>query len=88
VAVFNNGATKGADGSVLDTFTGVTGAGGIWEVHFAAKTPDKNPPADQIANLAGGPDVMASLVVSVDKSGEITVTNGRNGFSRSYPKAK
>jgi competence protein ComEC len=86
VALMNNGSTKGGDGPVLDRVTAVTGATGLWQLHFATRTPDKNVPSDQIANL-DGPDSAASILATVDKSGRITLTNGRNGFSRSYDKA-
>jgi beta-lactamase superfamily II metal-dependent hydrolase len=85
VVLMNNGSTKGADGAVLDRVTAVTGPQGLWQLHFATRTPDKNAPADQIANL-DGPDTMASITVTVDKRGSFTLTNSRNGFSRAYGK--
>lgn len=84
--VMNNGPTKGGDGPVLDRLTALTGASGLWQLHFATRTPDKNAPADQIANLDGGPDVMASIMISVDQSGSFTLTNSRNGFTRTIQK--
>ncbi len=83
VVLMNNGATKGADGVVLDRVTVLTGPQGLWQLHFATRSPGKNAPVDQIANLEG-PDAMASITVTVDKSGSLTLTNNRNGFSRSY----
>jgi beta-lactamase superfamily II metal-dependent hydrolase len=83
-AVMDNGATKGGDGAVLDRVTAVTGPSGLWQLHFATRTPDKNAPVDQIANLDGGPDIMATILVKVDRSGSFSLTNSRNGFTRSY----
>jgi beta-lactamase superfamily II metal-dependent hydrolase len=83
VVLMNNGSTKGAAGPALDRVTAVTGPQGLWQLHFATRTPDKNAPADQIANI-DGPDAMAAITVAVDKRGSVTLTNGRNGFSRTY----
>jgi beta-lactamase superfamily II metal-dependent hydrolase len=85
-ALMNNGPMKGGDGLVVERVTAVTGTAGLWQLHFADRTPDKNAPADQIAN-PDGPDSMATITVTVDKSSRFTVTNNRNGFTRSYGEA-
>ena len=86
VVLMNNGATKGAAGPALDRVTAVTGPQGLWQLHFATRTPEKNAPADQIANPEGA-DAMAAITVAVSQGGSLTLTNGRNGFSRTYAKA-
>jgi hypothetical protein len=86
VALMNNGPMKGGDGPVFDRVAAVTGTAGLWQLHFATRTPDKNAPADQIANL-DGQDGAATVVVTVDKRGSLTLANNRNGFTRSYGKA-
>jgi len=87
VIVFGNGPTKGADALSLERAMASPRIKGMWQVHFATRSPDKNAPADQIANLADGPDARHPLQIMVDKSGAITLVNPRNGFSRTYPKA-
>lgn len=87
VFVINNGPTKGADGETLDTAAAVVGRDRLWQLHTATRSPDKNAPADQIANLADGPDAMNPLTFLVARSGTVTAVNPRNGFTKSYPKA-
>jgi hypothetical protein len=86
VAVTSNGATKGGDPAPFDTLKATPTLKDVWQLHFATRNPDKNPPADQIANLADGPDASNALTMSVAKTGAVTVSNARNGFSKTYPK--
>lgn len=83
VVIMNNGSTKGAAAGALERVAALTGSQGLWQLHFATRSPEKNAPADQIANPDGA-DAMATLTIAVDRSGRFTVTNGRNGFSRTY----
>ena len=88
VAITMNGPTKGGDPEVFDTLMASPRIKGVWQLHTAIKSgPDKNPPPEQIANLAEGPDAANPLQVVVDKSGIVTVTNTRNNVSKTYPKA-
>ncbi|WP_216323999.1 ComEC/Rec2 family competence protein [Sphingomonas quercus] len=87
VIIFGNGATKGGAGISLERAMASPRIKGMWQLHYATRSPDKNAPADQIANLADGPDAFHPLHIAVDKSGAITVTNPRNNFSKTYPKA-
>ena len=52
------------------------------------RSPDLNYPAGQIANLEALPLANNPLHVNVAKSGAITVINSRNGYSKTYPKAR
>ncbi len=47
-------------------------------------TADTNPPSDFIANLQGATDDHQLIKLSVLPDGTYTVTNTRNGFSRTY----
>ena len=85
VMVMANGARKGADPATFDTIMASPRIEGLWQLHYATRLPDdKNAPADQIVNPAGVPDMMYPLMIAADMDGTITLTNPRNGFSRSY----
>jgi competence protein ComEC len=84
IVVIANGPTKGADASTFDTVMASPRIQGVWQLHFATRSPEKNPPADQIANPADMPDAIHPLDISVAKSGTLTLRNPRNGFSKAY----
>lgn len=86
VMVVNNGPVKGADAATFDTLAASPTIKGVWQVHFATRSPEKNAPADQIANLEG-PDAINPLQIEVRKDGSIKMINPRNGFTKTYPKA-
>ena len=81
VAIFNNGTGKGGDGETLDRYAHLPSD--VWQLHFATRSPEKNMPADRIANV-DGPDATNPLIISVDRGGSFTVTNTRNSFSKTY----
>ena len=85
VLVIGNGPRKGADPDIYEKIRAVPAIQATWQLHTAVRSPDKNPPADQIANLDGAPDAINPLQIAVAKSGAVTITNPRNGFSRTYP---
>ena len=86
VMVMANGAQKGAGPETLKI---LHDAGmDVWQLHFAVRSPDLNYPAGQIANLEALPLANNPLHVNVAKSGAITVINSRNGYSKTYPKAR
>ena len=86
VAVMNNGPRKGGPASVFETLRKVKGIEDIWQVHRAL--PDDYGPntADElIANMEETDQCKGNwLKVVVDAGGKYTITNGRNGFSKSY----
>lgn len=86
VVVIANGPTKGGDAATLDRLMASPRIKAVWQLHFGTRAPEKNAPADQIANLADGPDARHPLQIAVAKDGTVTITNPRNGFSRAYPK--
>lgn len=87
VFVFNNGPRKGGDEATLTSVAGAPFVKGLWQLHFATRSPDKNGPADQIVN-PDGPDAAFPLQIAVDKNGTIDVTNPRNGATKSYPQTR
>jgi len=55
----------------------------LWQLHYSEAGGPKNAPPDFIANLQG-PDGMKGIKISVEQNGAFTITNERNGFSKTY----
>jgi competence protein ComEC len=84
VAIMGNGARKGADPPTWPVLRATPGLEDIWQVHYsAAGTKETNPAADFIAN-PDGPDEFKMIKLSARPGGTFTVTNTRNGFSKTY----
>ena len=84
VAIMGNGATKGADPQTWPILRATPGLEDIWLVHYSAKgTRDTNPPDNFIANLEPT-DEYKLIKLSVESNGTFTMTNTRNGFSKTY----
>ena len=84
VAIMGNGATKGADPQTWPILRATPGLEDIWQDHYSANgTKDTNPPDDFIANLEPA-DEYKLIKLSAESSGTFTVTNTRNGFSKTY----
>ena len=86
VAIMDNGARKGGSAEAWQTVHDAPGLAGFWQVHYAIPAgKDHNVPDDFIANIeekcAG-----KSIAVTGDEDGTLTVTNSRNGFSKTYKK--
>ena len=63
------------------------GIEGIWQIHKSLLDPDPshNTAPDMIANLEDTPDCRGNWIkASVAPDGKFTVTNSRNGFSKTY----
>ncbi len=86
VVVTNNGATKGGDAEVFDVLKATPSVQQIWQLHAASRSPVKNPDPAYIANLDAANDAHHPLMIRVDRSGAVTVSNPRNGLSKTYPK--
>ena len=84
VALMQNGPTKGGDEAVIKTVKSYPNLEGLWMEHYSVRYPDLNGDPSYIANLAALPDEGYSVGVSITRTGTITVTNGRNQFSKSY----
>ena len=88
VFLVGNGARKGGDPASWPVMRATPGLEDIWQSHYSvAGGKDKNPPEDFIANL----DEKCQgkwLKLSAKTDGSFTVTNGRNGFSKSYKARK
>jgi hypothetical protein len=87
VVVVNDGASKGFDAAAYDLLKAIPGLEGIWQLHRAiASDAAHNAPEAMIANLAdeNEGDKGLGVKVSANNDGSFTVTNGRNGFSKTY----
>jgi beta-lactamase superfamily II metal-dependent hydrolase len=85
VAIMGNGARKGADPATWPILRATAGLEDIWQVHYsAAGSKDTNPPPDLIANLQQTTDEFAMIKLVVQTKGTYTVTNTRNGFTKTY----
>jgi beta-lactamase superfamily II metal-dependent hydrolase len=87
IAVMNNGPRKGGPESVFETLRKSPGIEDIWQVHLALRVPKEiNTDEKMIANLEPTDECKGNMLkVSVASNGSsYTVTNLRNGFSKTY----
>jgi beta-lactamase superfamily II metal-dependent hydrolase len=84
VAVMNNGATKGGSASTFDVLRASPGLTDLWALHRVTAN-DAQHNADEVltANVAA-PDAAHGIRAVVLADGTFTITNERNGTSRSY----
>ena len=85
VAIMNNGATKGGNPDAWQVVHDVPGLEGLWQLHTAEGKGAHNTQPDMIANLDSKSDAGNYIKLTALPTGEFTVTNGRNGFSKTYP---
>ena len=95
VAVMNNGPRKGGAVQTFQTLRAAPSLEDLWQNHYSvAGGAEHNVPERFIANLQGrtptgdtSPVHMGPahrIKVSARRDGSFTVTNSRNGFSRTY----
>lgn len=97
VVIVNNGPRKGLGGPSpgqqkaatvhYERLAQIPAVEGIWQGHLSLFDPDKthNAPADMIANVEETAECQGHwLKASVERDGKYTITNGRNGFSKTY----
>jgi beta-lactamase superfamily II metal-dependent hydrolase len=83
VVVMNNGATKGGTSEALQVIKAAPGLEDLWQLHYATKaSATENTSEPFIANMDESTAHGIKLAVAPD--GSFTVSNGRNGHSRSY----
>ncbi|MBN9589716.1 MAG: MBL fold metallo-hydrolase [Alphaproteobacteria bacterium] len=83
VAIMQNGPTKGGSPDVVKTVESYPHLQGFWRTHAMVRNPELDGDPNYIANLRGGADGNP-IRLSITETGQITVTNSRNGFSRTY----
>jgi competence protein ComEC len=95
VVIVNNGPRKGLGGPSpgsqkaqavhYERIARTPGIEGIWQGHRSLLDPDHNTAEEMIANLEDTAECQGhSIKASVGRDGKFTVTNSRNGFSRTY----
>ena len=95
VVVANNGPRKGLGGpspgrekpltNHYGRIAGTPGIEGIWQGHRSLLDPDHNTADNMIANLEDTAECQGHWIkAAVGRDGTFTVTNSRNGFSRTY----
>ena len=84
VAIMNNGARKGGSVEAWQTMHSSPGLEDIWQLHFALEAGKaNNAPDDFIANLEE--HCQGNWIkVAAEPDGHFTVTNGRNGKTKTY----
>ena len=82
----NNGPRKGGPASVFETLRKSPGLEDIWQGHLALGTPKEvNTDEKMIANMEPTAQCTGNLLkASVAPNGDFTMTNVRNGFSKTY----
>jgi competence protein ComEC len=99
VAIMPNGGKKGGDPEAIKIVTAQPSLQDFWRLHESYKFPELSGDKNMIANLnppqaaidavatkpwEAPPDMGHAIMAEVWKSGRITVTNMRNGFSKMY----
>ena len=87
VAVMNNGPTKGGAPEAWGTVRSSPGLEDFWQGHYSVNAgAEHNAPEDFIANFDESREGCTAhwIKVSASSDGSFTVTNGRNGFSKTY----
>jgi competence protein ComEC len=95
VVVVNNGPRKGLGGPSpgaqkaatvhYERIASTPGVEGVWQGHLSLFDREHNTAPDMIANLEDTDQCQGHwLKASVKRDGTVTMTNGRNGFSKMY----
>jgi competence protein ComEC len=84
VAIMNNGERKGGAAAVFQALRGSQGLQDIWQLHYGVNAKDANAPEDFIANMKAQDCQANAIRISARRDGSFTVTNARNGFSKTY----
>jgi len=86
VAVFDNGARKGASPAAWQIVHDSPGLEDLWQLHYAAESDrDHNIAEDRIANVKENCEGKY-LKAFAEADGSFTLTNGRTGIEKSYPR--
>jgi competence protein ComEC len=86
VVIVNNGPRKGLGANAWDTIAKIPGLEDTWQVHLSLATDAAhNTSEQQIANAEATAQCKGNfLKASISKDGKYTITNSRNGFSKTY----
>lgn len=85
VIIADNGAHKGGAQEALEVVKQSPGLEGYWDLHYSySASKDANAQAPYLANLTDHPDNAYWIKVTALPNGVFTVTNQRNGESKTY----
>jgi len=84
LAVMGNGPTHGGMPGPVKIVSASPGLQGFWKLHASIPNPELDGDPDYIANLGPSPSHGYALRLDIARSGRVTVTNGRNGYSKTY----
>jgi hypothetical protein len=86
VAIMGNSARKGADATRMKTIKASPRIQDIWQLHTTTVSPEVNVAAEMIANPGTdqSKDKAYALRLRIEKDGQVTVINERNGFNKTY----
>jgi hypothetical protein len=85
VAIFDNGAKKGASASAWDVVKSSPGLEDIWQLHFADANGQEHNATDPFIANVNEADTGYYLKVTAHEDGSFEVFNPRNKFSKNYP---
>ena len=86
VAIMNNGPTTGGSAQAWQTIHDSPGLADLWQLHYARSNDAAHNVAERfIANLEENCEGKW-IKITARQDGSFTVTNGRNGFEKSYGK--
>ena len=86
VAIMNNAAKKGGTTDTMRIVRSSPGLQDFWQLHFSElSAKDQNSPEQFIANVEAGVHQGDYIKLTARPDGSFTVTNRRNGFSKTYP---
>ena len=86
VAVMNNGAIKGGHPVTWQTIHDSPGLEDFWQLHYSMAGAEKHNVPDQFIANVGGNDEGYYIKVVAEANAVFTVTNQRNGYSKTYTK--
>ena len=86
VAVMNNGAIKGGHPVAWQIIHDSPGLEDFWQLHYSMAGAEKHNVPDQFIANVGGNDEGYYIKVTAEANAAFTVTNQRNGYSKTYRK--
>jgi len=86
VVIVNNGPRKGLGANAWDMIAKIPGLEDTWQVHLSLATDAAHNTNEQkIANMEATPECKGNILkASISSDGKFTITNSRNGFSKTY----
>ena len=86
VAVMNNGPAKGAGAVAVETVLGSPGLADLWSLHRAVNNDASHNAQERLTANLGDTDGCAGAWIRarIDPAGTYTLTNSRNGYSKTY----